>query len=337
MENYKLSINRCPRTINFPSTGTRVHKTFLQCYSKLLKSWIYLHEWLNDEMEQLFDEFHFSWFSLIFIWRYSNNFNNKKFVSCKNGYFDNGGQGHKKACIRGRENLFIFSLDFVHTNPHSPEHLSADRNASVRRWKLRPHRMNTFSARFRSGRRRTFDNRCRERSEDGQWFGQFGRSIYAPDTRNRPSMRLFQPHSCHHGLPCPAKRMCLNSHRNGDFRYICSRYILHLGKRRMCGNCFHRDARKFHFYEGNNRLFHVLALWSEWKHACCHRRKCFTINHILCKCEKSERLLANIRNSVRSPQSTLYGWSHLLQRLLVSSKTKPSGHKRSFGSPSTHS
>jgi hypothetical protein len=43
-----------------------------------------------------------------------------------------------------------------------------------------------------------------------------------------------------------------------------------------------------------------------------------------------------LRSSVRSPQSTLKGWSHLLILRIKGSKTKPSGQSFSTATPSSH-
>lgn len=43
------------------------------------------------------------------------------------------------------------------------------------------------------------------------------------------------------------------------------------------------------------------------------------------------------RNSCRSPQSTLYGGSHLFKRRIKESNTRPSGQSFSFAMPSSQS
>lgn len=45
----------------------------------------------------------------------------------------------------------------------------------------------------------------------------------------------------------------------------------------------------------------------------------------------------DLRNSTRSSQSTLNGWSHLFFSRIVSSNTRPSGQMRSCDNPSMHS
>lgn len=57
---------------------------------------------------------------------------------------------------------------------------------------------------------------------------------------------------------------------------------------------------------------------------------------IFCKARKRLEKVY-LRNSTRSPQSTLKGWSHLLILRFNGSNTKPSGHNFSLATPSSHS
>lgn len=124
-----------------------------------------------------------------------------------------------------------------------------------------------------------------------------------------------------------AKRKCRCIHQSASRRYISFR------EHHLQCNCrkyhkhFHPDGQRNHFYADK-----IWTIWEVLKNV-----------HIqisefgLTRLGKTLSMPCNLRNSIRSPQSTLKGWSHLFILRFKGSNTKPSGHNFSLAWPSSHS
>lgn len=226
----------------------------------------------------------------------------------------------------------------LRTNPRSREHWLGHRIFWFPRWKLHQRRMLALSRWLHSGRRRTsgnpllsekkvwhvelptkqVDDYLDERSEGVQWLDRSDRFCSGwRYTKSHPWAFFVVPDSSG-GWRYQAKRKFRCSRQSATHPCISSRYIHHQRSWRKHRKSSRPDGRKFHSYAGSNRSYPEAPLKSS-------NVKCF-----VAKCRQS------LRNSSRSPQSTLNCWSHLPTRLMVSSNTKPSGHNRSFGTPSLH-
>lgn len=196
---------------------------------------------------------------------------------------------------------------------------SPDRHTSSSlRWKLRHLRILVHGARCRSSRRRTSGSLGGAQSGDAPQPDRTRRSSCLSGKQSRPSTLSCELGSSR-GWQLPATRKFRWFRQSAVRRRTLFRCILRPSSDRRRRRLSHRDARRFRFYAGSSR----------W----CPSAFLHSIREI--KFWYKSRP-SNLRNSVLSPQSTLKGWSHLLNRLICSSKTKPSGQSFAFATPPLH-